>query len=130
MLTLLGLPMVGHHHSGIDDCTNIASIVLRVINDGYPFSVGALNIIPSTYDPADDATIHDFAMGPRPAPLGCPGGAVKLDEPAGDDTEIIRIRGVPWHASTEDVRAFFGDVYPVVNIAFVLNVSKKPTGTG
>lgn len=28
MLSTLGIPLKGHHHSGIDDCRNIASIVL------------------------------------------------------------------------------------------------------
>lgn len=32
MLTELGIPLVGHHHSGIDDCRNIAKIC-RVLHD-------------------------------------------------------------------------------------------------
>jgi inhibitor of KinA sporulation pathway (predicted exonuclease) len=31
MLQHLGLPLVGRHHSGIDDCRNIAQILLKII---------------------------------------------------------------------------------------------------
>lgn len=38
LLELLQLPHEGRHHSGIDDCRNIASIVCRFIQDGcFPF---------------------------------------------------------------------------------------------
>ncbi len=35
MLTSLRMPLVGRHHSGIDDARNIAAIVLRMLADGY-----------------------------------------------------------------------------------------------
>lgn len=34
MLAHLGLELVGRHHSGIDDCGNIAQILVRLIKDG------------------------------------------------------------------------------------------------
>jgi inhibitor of KinA sporulation pathway (predicted exonuclease) len=34
MLAALNLAHVGRHHSGIDDCVNIANIVMALINDG------------------------------------------------------------------------------------------------
>ncbi len=35
MLTGLGLPLIGRHHSGIDDARNIAAILVRMLHDGY-----------------------------------------------------------------------------------------------
>lgn len=37
MLNELKLPLIGHHHSGIDDTRNIAQIAIKMINDGYKF---------------------------------------------------------------------------------------------
>lgn len=39
MLTVLKMELQGHHHSGIDDCRNIARIVVRMVEDGCPFAV-------------------------------------------------------------------------------------------
>ena len=35
MLEELDIPLVGHHHSGIDDCRNIVKICLKLHNSGY-----------------------------------------------------------------------------------------------
>ena len=35
MLDSLGLELIGRHHSGIDDCRNIANIVVRMLQDGW-----------------------------------------------------------------------------------------------
>ena len=35
MLTKLNLPLIGRHHSGIDDTRNIAAIMLKMINEGH-----------------------------------------------------------------------------------------------
>lgn len=37
MLSFLNLPVAGRHHSGIDDCASIASIVLKMCQDGFVF---------------------------------------------------------------------------------------------
>ncbi|KAJ1552013.1 hypothetical protein HK405_013035, partial [Cladochytrium tenue] len=37
MLKASDMPLVGRHHSGIDDARNIAAIARRMINDGYVF---------------------------------------------------------------------------------------------
>lgn len=37
MLQLLSIPLIGHHHSGIDDCHNILSIVKNMVSRGYKF---------------------------------------------------------------------------------------------
>jgi len=34
MLQYLGLPLEGRHHSGIDDCKNITSIVMKMLEEG------------------------------------------------------------------------------------------------
>ncbi|KPA79106.1 putative phosphotransferase [Leptomonas pyrrhocoris] len=44
MLRLLGLPLQGRHHSGIDDCRNIASVLCELLKRGY--------VVDATYDPA------------------------------------------------------------------------------
>lgn len=38
MLRYLNLPHIGRHHSGIDDCTNIANIVKELIKRGHIFT--------------------------------------------------------------------------------------------
>lgn len=35
MLKLLDIELVGHHHSGMDDCINTSKILERMINDGF-----------------------------------------------------------------------------------------------
>lgn len=35
MLNSLGLELVGRHHSGIDDCRNIANIVVKMLQNGW-----------------------------------------------------------------------------------------------
>lgn len=35
MLTKLGLKLEGRHHSGIDDCRNIAKVLVTMLNHGY-----------------------------------------------------------------------------------------------
>ena len=37
MLKTCSLPLIGRHHSGIDDARNIAAIVLKVMEDGFNF---------------------------------------------------------------------------------------------
>jgi inhibitor of KinA sporulation pathway (predicted exonuclease) len=39
MLIELNIELVGHHHSGIDDCNNIAAIFTRLINDGLTYDM-------------------------------------------------------------------------------------------
>ena len=38
MLNLLGLELEGRHHSGIDDCRNLARCVLSLLNRGFYFN--------------------------------------------------------------------------------------------
>ena len=38
MLKYAKIPLVGRHHSGIDDSVNIASIVQKMVSDGYEFN--------------------------------------------------------------------------------------------
>ena len=35
MLDALGLPLEGHHHSGIDDCRNLAKVVRSLLAQGW-----------------------------------------------------------------------------------------------
>jgi ERI1 exoribonuclease 3 len=41
MLKSLGMQLEGHHHSGIDDCRNLARIVSRMIAEGCQFNTTA-----------------------------------------------------------------------------------------
>lgn len=34
MLKMLKIELVGHHHSGIDDCRNIGRVCVRMLEDG------------------------------------------------------------------------------------------------
>ena len=38
MLDYLHIPLVGRHHSGIDDTRNIAKIMLKMIDQGHTFN--------------------------------------------------------------------------------------------
>jgi len=38
MLEILKIPLDGRHHSGIDDCRNIAKISQRMVKDGHCFT--------------------------------------------------------------------------------------------
>ena len=38
MLKVLKLPLVGRHHSGIDDCKNIAACAIKIMKDGHAFT--------------------------------------------------------------------------------------------
>ncbi|OQR85065.1 hypothetical protein ACHHYP_20614 [Achlya hypogyna] len=37
MLSVLGMPLVGRHHSGIDDSRNIAAVAMRMLEGGHVF---------------------------------------------------------------------------------------------
>jgi len=39
LLEILGIKLVGRHHSGIDDSKNIAACAVKLINDGYEYTV-------------------------------------------------------------------------------------------
>jgi len=38
MLTVCGLELLGRHHSGIDDCNNIARIIQHLVSKGAEFN--------------------------------------------------------------------------------------------
>lgn len=46
MLAFLHLPLVGRHHSGIDDTRNIAAILVRVLQDGRKVAEMRVNRVP------------------------------------------------------------------------------------
>lgn len=47
MLEELGLPLTGRHHSGIDDCRNLAAIVLRMLQDGHGAALRPTTVAPA-----------------------------------------------------------------------------------
>jgi inhibitor of KinA sporulation pathway (predicted exonuclease) len=43
MLEILDLPLEGRHHSGIDDCRNIATVVRKILSEGFEFQLNGWN---------------------------------------------------------------------------------------
>ena len=62
MLRVMGLPLQGRHHSGIDDCRNIAAVLCALLKQGY--------VVDVTYDMAGAAATTRWH-----APLQQPSGA-------------------------------------------------------
>lgn len=48
MLNSLSIQLVGHHHSGIDDCRNIAFVFERMCLDGYIFMTASIQKVVTT----------------------------------------------------------------------------------
>lgn len=44
MLSILGLQLVGRHHSGIDDSINIARVCLQLMKEGFEFRQDHINV--------------------------------------------------------------------------------------
>eukprot|EP00475_Leptophrys_vorax_P035750 TRINITY_DN5935_c0_g1_i1.p1 TRINITY_DN5935_c0_g1~~TRINITY_DN5935_c0_g1_i1.p1 ORF type:complete len:223 (+),score=68.14 TRINITY_DN5935_c0_g1_i1:21-689(+) len=49
LLETLNLELTGRHHSGIDDCRNIAKIVIKMLQDGCSFQINGTNHKKSLY---------------------------------------------------------------------------------
>lgn len=60
MLQLLKLELKGKHHSGIDDCRNLASVALRLMEDGFKFE--QKHIHHSLYDCNPDLTKYNLDL--------------------------------------------------------------------
>jgi len=56
MLDILRIPLEGRHHSGIDDCRNIAKIMARLLADGAIAACTTNQAFEYTEDPGSDAT--------------------------------------------------------------------------
>lgn len=80
MLHKLNLPLVGRHHSGLDDCKNIAQIVCRMIDDGCTFKLtqqrrekaAATQAAQDRAGAATPASVVSFASQPQPAAAPAP----------------------------------------------------------
>ncbi|KAK7194184.1 phosphotransferase [Novymonas esmeraldas] len=59
MLEVLGLPLQGRHHSGIDDCRNIAAVLCELLKRGH--------VIDATYSPTPFTRWHAAADAPLPS---------------------------------------------------------------
>ena len=44
MLEQCGLELEGRHHSGIDDCKNLARVVIKQLEEGYEFTQGMVAV--------------------------------------------------------------------------------------
>ncbi|KAJ3109588.1 hypothetical protein HDU96_007170 [Phlyctochytrium bullatum] len=97
MLRELGLPLVGRHHSGIDDSRNIASIVREMMRAGYVFAPngfhGAAPAIPAStaspsQPPAPKPPRDPKPKPPAPAPQPKKKAELTLPPPCGDLVDI------------------------------------------
>lgn len=44
LLNICGLELQGRHHSGIDDAKNIARVAMHLLESGYEFTQGMVNV--------------------------------------------------------------------------------------
>eukprot|EP00871_Galdieria_phlegrea_P000519 jgi/Galph1/1468/GphlegSOOS_G149.1 len=126
-------------NNGQEDCYSIAAIITQMLLRGYLFSLpevipseewfkgglpcagGGVHLavpipaIPAPYDP--QSSLLQTAIEACPIAAGVPTGA------------IIRLRGLPWSVTREDVLKFLQgvDIIPL-GIHFVFNTQGKPTG--
>jgi RNA recognition motif-containing protein len=123
MLKYLGLDLCGRHHSGIDDCMNIASIVCTMIQQGHSFSTHQITNIPSGYNPDHDMSIRDFNMTRKPEFVGADDAVLT--------SNFIKIKGLPWGHTIGDVAQFFAGlrIKGYANgITLCVDEQNKPTG--
>jgi len=118
MLSHLKLSFVGHHHSGLYDCTNIAAVCQKLIENGHKFIEG--EVISKDYDPTKDVDIKDYSLsGPKP-----------FDIPT-ETTEVLRMRGLPWAATIRDVQNFFAPIHvQSAGVNLFVNANGRSSGEG
>ncbi|GJD12630.1 Epithelial splicing regulatory protein 1 [Galdieria sulphuraria] len=140
MTNFLDIPLVTANN-GLEDCYSIAAIITQMLLQGYVFSVpelisneewfkgglpsvgnGGVHLavplpaIPIPYD-LQSSSLLGSAIEASPVAAGVPTGS------------IIRLRGLPWSATKEDVLNFLegAQVIPCA-VHFVLNQQGKPRG--
>jgi len=140
MTNFLDIPLVTTNN-GLEDCHSIASIITQMLLQGHVFSVpelipneewfkgglpsvgnGGVHLavplpaIPIPYD-LQSSPLLGSAVEASPVAAGIPTGS------------IIRLRGLPWSATKEDVVNFLqgAQVTPSA-VHFVLNAQGKPRG--
>lgn len=140
MANFLDVPLVTTNN-GIEDCHSIASIITQLLLQGHVFAVpelisneewfkgglpsvgnGGVHLavplpaIPVPYD-LQSTSLLGSAIEASPVAAGVPTGS------------IIRLRGLPWSATKEDVLNFLEGAHIIpCAIHFVLNQQGKPRG--
>jgi len=83
MIDALGLQFTGRSHCGLDDCANIANVVMRLLAEGHCFE--SPEEIPQDYDPSLDPTYRDFNKSPSLF--------YRLPEGSQQETNVVVLRG-------------------------------------
>lgn len=83
MASFLNVELSGHHHTGIDDCHSICSILKAMFASGLKLTRRSLEKVPRTYNPWSDPGIKDFNFtnAGTAAMLGL-GSPVLTDQPS------------------------------------------------
>jgi len=123
MLKELNLRMEGRHHSGLDDCVNIAGIVLQLIKRGHHFVTP--NTVPDDYNPATDPQFKDYSASPQSSTFF----PVSEEDRSVRDTKVVLLRGLPFAATEGDIVDFFrGLAIKEEGVHLIFNEHGKPSG--
>mmetsp|Transcript_7724 Transcript_7724/g.14866 ORF Transcript_7724/g.14866 Transcript_7724/m.14866 type:complete len:155 (+) Transcript_7724:39-503(+) len=103
MLRSCDLQYEGKHHSGIDDCKNIARICLKMHSEGFRFKADDMTSFSEDYDPSKDPSIKDYNASPFASQVRFSDEELKT---------AVFLRGLPFSATENDIFAFFGKLEP------------------